>query len=296
MLKTQFLVPEVYYKKSRDFQIIGRTYDIVFNYLKTNIDTIYNNPLNDSSDKKLLDLLAMSLGFKSKHLYNTKQLAAMCSMFMSTLKNKGSMTSIQLAINTLLQVEGIEKSCILNFDYTTNTLYIYVSQELTDLNLFNDLLTYILPAGVSCSIIKQQLLETSPTTSIYPVNDTLFKDSKTSAAVSIIPNYQNDVKSSDPNGVFEGRIDNSTIVSYQKIYSISAIITHGSVKGDEFISSTSSTTLTNSSVQLMPDVSYKYPSSISVINASYRYDATTGLINLYHPLGNVVITATCIHE
>ena len=30
MIKTQELTPEVYYKKSRDFQILGRIYDIIF--------------------------------------------------------------------------------------------------------------------------------------------------------------------------------------------------------------------------------------------------------------------------
>ena len=40
MIKLQELTPSVYYEQSRDFQFIGRLYDIVLNYIKTNADNL----------------------------------------------------------------------------------------------------------------------------------------------------------------------------------------------------------------------------------------------------------------
>ena len=40
MIKLQDMTPDVYYNQSRDFQFIGRLYDIVLNSVKTNADLI----------------------------------------------------------------------------------------------------------------------------------------------------------------------------------------------------------------------------------------------------------------
>ena len=47
MIKTKNLTPENYYKQSRDFQLIGRIFDFVLNYLKTNVDAVSNNPFSE---------------------------------------------------------------------------------------------------------------------------------------------------------------------------------------------------------------------------------------------------------
>ena len=67
MIKLQDYTPEVYYRESRDFQFIGRLYDLVLNYVKTNADLIYSLPLSDNSDNQFIDLMAMTLGFHAKH-------------------------------------------------------------------------------------------------------------------------------------------------------------------------------------------------------------------------------------
>ena len=65
MIKLQELTPKVFYTKSRDFQFIGRLYDIVLNAAKTDADAI--RYINDTStcDSTLLNLLASTLGFKA---------------------------------------------------------------------------------------------------------------------------------------------------------------------------------------------------------------------------------------
>lgn len=169
MIKLQNMTPEVYYQESRDFQFIGRLYDIVLNYIKMQTDQIYNLPLSQNSDEKLLDLMMMTLGFQSKHNYNTKQLRALCGAFTEIMRNKGSMIAIELACKTLLNAEGISNAPVIDFeplatdaakkekDYTK--LIIYISDKLSDLNLLKDLLNYILPAGMSVNIFRRNFIE-----------------------------------------------------------------------------------------------------------------------------------------
>ena len=59
MIKLQDYTPEVYYRESRDFQFIGRLYDLVLNYVKTNADLIYSLPLSDNSDNQFIQPLTI---------------------------------------------------------------------------------------------------------------------------------------------------------------------------------------------------------------------------------------------
>lgn len=154
MIRLQDLTPAVYYNKSRDFQFIGRLYDIVLNYLKTNADSLYNLPIGDNMSESLLNLLAFTLGFQSRHSYNASQLYAICSVLPTILKHKGSLKSVIIAVNALLHAEGIKQP----LDYSIRpkeNIVLCLPQQLTDLNLLKDLLPYILPAGIGCSMIKE---------------------------------------------------------------------------------------------------------------------------------------------
>ena len=166
MIKLQNLTPEVYYKESRDFQFIGRLYDIVLNSVKTETDLLYNLPLSTNSDEKLLELLAYTLGFKPKHQYNAKHLKAVCSVFTEILKNKGSIKAVKIACEALFSAMDISQS--LTYDFTEgkdNTeLNLYIAQEFGDISILSDLLSYVLPAGMSCNIIREfHIIENSKT-------------------------------------------------------------------------------------------------------------------------------------
>ena len=153
MIKLQELTPSVYYEQSRDFQFIGRLYDIVLNYVKTNADNLYTLPIGKNMDEKLLNLLAFTLGFQSKHHYNSKQLLAICSVLPLILKNKGSLNAILIAVNSILYAEGISQA--LDYEFKNNNLVLYLSQDLSDLTLLKDIMIYILPAGIGCDMIKE---------------------------------------------------------------------------------------------------------------------------------------------
>ena len=153
MIKLQELTPSVYYEQSRDFQFIGRLYDIVLNYVKTNADNLYTLPIGKNMDEKLLNLLAFTLGFQSKHHYNSKQLLAICSVLPLILKHKGSLNAILIAVNSILYAEGINQA--LDYEFKDNNLVLYLSPELSDLTLLKDIMVYILPAGIGCDMIKE---------------------------------------------------------------------------------------------------------------------------------------------
>ena len=153
MIKLQELTPSVYYEQSRDFQFIGRLYDIVLNYIKTNADNLYTLPIGKNMDEKLLNLLAFTLGFQSKHHYNSKQLLAICSVLPLIFKHKGSLNAILIAVNSILYAEGINQA--LDYEFKDNNLVLYLSPELSDLTLLTDIMIYILPAGIGCDMIKE---------------------------------------------------------------------------------------------------------------------------------------------
>ena len=160
MIKTQYLTPTVYYQRSRDFQLLGRIYDIVFNYIKSGTELVKNLPFDKNTDDSLIELVATTLGLKHGHSYNIAQLRAVCSVFMLALRNKGSILSIQLAIHAIMHAEGMSGEPIIDYDYENKMLNLGLPVELKDLTLLLDVLDYILPAGVSTNVYRANLQST----------------------------------------------------------------------------------------------------------------------------------------
>ena len=157
MIRLQDYTPEIYYKESRDFQFIGHLYDLVLNYIKTNVDLLEALPLSDNSDDKFLELMAMTFGLKPEHQYNSVQLRALCKVFPSVIRNKGSIESIINVCTALFNAEGLEQQFSYDFasEKDRTELNLYVPQDFSDIVLLNDILSYVLPAGMSCNIIKE---------------------------------------------------------------------------------------------------------------------------------------------
>ena len=81
MINVEHIVPEVYSKESRDFQLFERTYNLLFNYIKTNVDLMENFPINNNTDSRLIELLCRTLGFENKVNYRNDDLNSLCSIF-----------------------------------------------------------------------------------------------------------------------------------------------------------------------------------------------------------------------
>lgn len=177
MIVTQKATPEVYYKRSRDFQAIGRVFDVVFNYLKTASDQLDNITVNELIDVKLLDLVATTLGFKKSHEYNSKELLAFCCSFSAILKCKGTKKSIEDILKAIAGAQNIVGNIHLVYDPDLFRVNIFVPETFTELALFEDVLDYILPAGVSYRVIKETQI-TGAYTDLYFENSTSQKSIK----------------------------------------------------------------------------------------------------------------------
>ena len=178
MIKLQDYTPDVYYRESRDFQFIGRLYDLVLNYSKTNVDLLYDIPLTDNTDDQFISLLGMTLGFRPKHKYTSKHLRAVCSVLADVFRNKGTLKAVTLVCNAIFNAEGITNTSSYklidedgrtvgddNFKNITG-LVLYVPTEVSDNNLLNDLFDYILPAGMSADVIKLVTFDTPINTAL----------------------------------------------------------------------------------------------------------------------------------
>lgn len=157
MIRAQDLTPSIYYKESRDFQLFGRLYDIVFNYVKTNVDLMENFPINAHTDSKLIELLARTLGFNNKLNYRNDDLNAICNVFISLIRDKGSLRSIKSLVRTILNVSDINKNHLVSMNTASKypLIEIHVPDVVSnsEIKLLEDVLEYILPIGV-CYDIK----------------------------------------------------------------------------------------------------------------------------------------------
>ena len=163
MIKTQNLTPEIYYRESRDFQYFGRIYDILFNYVKTNVDLMKNFPINQHTDSKLIELLTRTLGFENKSNYRNDDLNAICSVFIELIKNKGTTYGIELLIKTILNTAQIKDKYSINI-HKENFIPVIDIQipdivYNTEVRLLEDVLEYIIPAGCLYTITSVKISE-----------------------------------------------------------------------------------------------------------------------------------------
>ena len=154
MIRTKNQLPEYYYKESRDFQFIGRLFDVILNYNKTSIDAMRNNPLSKNIDDSLIDLCALTVGFSSKREYDTDDLKAICTSFNELIRKKGTKSAIETCVEVLLKSKNISDD--FNVVISPNMeVEIYVPAKLSDLRLLEDLFAYILPTGFIPTIIHR---------------------------------------------------------------------------------------------------------------------------------------------
>lgn len=152
-MKIQNMVPEVYYKDSRDFSYIGRILEVLINYLKTNTDLVNSN-LNTIDSDDLLNSLAYTLGFQPKHKYINKDLINICSNFSTLIRNKGNLNTILECIKILLNSQHIKGVSMVIPNPNTQELLIGIPYETKDRVLLEDLFDYLLPAGWVYTIVN----------------------------------------------------------------------------------------------------------------------------------------------
>jgi hypothetical protein len=151
MIRLQDLTPEVYYNESRDFQFIGRLFDVVLNSVKTEADLLMNLPLSTNSPDELLELMTFTFGLKlDLTKYTNNQLRAICSIAPHLMRTKGTMKAVELICTALLRAEGVEGTYKLQVK--ENNLEVIMPPTAQNKELLRDLLPYVLPAGITFTV------------------------------------------------------------------------------------------------------------------------------------------------
>lgn len=164
MIKFQEQVPSIYTSASRDFQYLSWLINVVLNSVKHNVDDLYNLP-NTKADPRLIELLAMTLGFKVKRNYNLQQLSALVAVLPIVLKYKGTVIAVEMAGKALVAASGATGDFVIE-NTTNGELLVILPETLVDISLFTDLLPYILPAGMTCHIQRTAQIKGNITTKV----------------------------------------------------------------------------------------------------------------------------------
>jgi hypothetical protein len=172
MIKIQESVPSIYYNSSRDFQLLGHLFDLVLNSTKTEADLLFNLPLSTNSDDQLLDLMTFTLGLRlNKAKYTSKQLRAICSVAPKMMRLKGSSKAIELLCTALMRADSAEGTFSLMLNEAQTELTVYITSYATCRDALQEVLPYILPAGMNFKIKEAAGLAYNTTTSIQMLDD-----------------------------------------------------------------------------------------------------------------------------
>lgn len=189
VLRIQNKVPSAYTEESRDFQLLCRLYDCVFNGVLYDSKAISNISDTKSIKENLIPLLQTKLGFFTDDTFMLSNLRYALRGFPLMVKNKGSRTGISYAVNNFLKMNNIfspavvtyqKESTVLSNGVTVpaHTVVIGISSSLQDSRLLEEEFRYILPIGISTyfyyySKINKltELLENDKTEIIYISNN-----------------------------------------------------------------------------------------------------------------------------
>lgn len=145
--------PLEYSSQSRDYQVIARLYTALFNYVKTYIDNM--SVWDTNIDNRLTSLRASTLNFEPDHAWDLDDLEAITTCFKYLMRNKGTVKALEYCVDILLRIENIVGESIDEVVTMSNyNVTIRVPDDLFTLGIVEDLVKYLLPSGLSYTIIK----------------------------------------------------------------------------------------------------------------------------------------------
>ena len=149
LIRLQNLIPSSYVAPSRDFQLICRLYDCLFNGVKNDTDTMITSINTQYISSRLLPLLSSKLGFFINNNLSDENLRILLTGYPLILKNKGSKRGIRYAINTFAKIKNIKSEIDVTVDNEQYVISIFTEDDIDDLDLLINLLQDILPTGYS---------------------------------------------------------------------------------------------------------------------------------------------------
>lgn len=156
VLLTKDMAPEIYSTESRDFQLVSKVFDLAINSVINNEAKMKYLSFISKIDAKLLRLLASYIGFFSDQYYPENLLRSILANFPDMIKNKGNITSLEIAIKALQNAYTSISDIKIEKDENIDLAYrIKTDGVIIDSNYVNDVLKYVRPAGVIISSIDR---------------------------------------------------------------------------------------------------------------------------------------------
>lgn len=172
IIRLQEMTPQIYTEESRDFQLLTRLYDSVFNGMKFDTDSITSLINTKECRTNILQLLQTKLGFFTERKLDDEKLRSILECFPILVRNKGSLKAIKEALYLFLRMYSVssdmeiyylktpfsepfseEEPCVLaNGKYPENNsliIRIHSFQTKPDISVLEELFRYILPAGIN---------------------------------------------------------------------------------------------------------------------------------------------------
>lgn len=174
IFRVQEHTPDVYPRKSRDFQLLCNIFDCLNNAVKYDIDSIRDTIDTNYCNDKLLNYLQTKLGFFSSIKMDARAQRIILKGFSYILKYKGSRKGIVDAIYLFLKSQGIYGEVFVNTRNTeiitdsnnetfklatTYVVEVATNVPIENIKLLDEILKYIIPAGY---LVKYSFYETYP--------------------------------------------------------------------------------------------------------------------------------------
>lgn len=161
MINLEKDTPVEYSKQSRDYQVFVFLYNAIFNQAKMYVDLI-KNIWTDNIDTKLLDLRSYTLNFIPKFEWENQDLLGVTNCFRYLVRTKGTEDAIKKSLEILSRIKGIDliPGSDSRIIVENGVVKLLVSEEIDDIGNIEDLLRYILPAGMPYEIVKYSRVST----------------------------------------------------------------------------------------------------------------------------------------
>lgn len=147
MFRVENNVPEVYVRESRDFQLLSRLYDLVFQSAKFSIDSLEQVSDTMRCNDILLPLIAKKVGFFTDLKLTSNADRQILSAFPYIINYKGSLKGINLVANVFERIMNTKVTVDTDQDDSSRITIVFDNYA-PDVTLLYSLLEYIRPTGL----------------------------------------------------------------------------------------------------------------------------------------------------
>lgn len=171
MIKVEKFTPEIYSKESRDYQLMCRVYDCIFNSTKADVDSIIHLLNTDTISSTFLPLLKTKLGYNSETILKDDELRYILRVFPYIIRAKGSTKAVEQMVNMCLKLynlnadyqirKGEEGSVFGDITLDQHSILIGIDTVLRSTELLRELCEYVMPSGFQLYVYFYQNVETA---------------------------------------------------------------------------------------------------------------------------------------